>query len=618
MKVKIDKTQIFNQAASVKWVAAGISFLVILILIGGIWVWPQNNLLLSIFLGVAIAGVVYFIAGRFIQLQAELINMQNRIAVIEEEADNANRRLEAVFKLGRKFVESKDENEVISSMLATSVDLVGAVGASLVPIDERGQPMTAISYGELPDQVMDAWVEYLASPSIRHSCGTCQKTGSFVQSCQLVEIPALKNQLDSDPSSVYCLPLRRGDHEFGVMNLYLSDSHSLDADAQDFLLALLDETALALESIRLQNREIFMLQQMQAVRRSTDIEGMELNFLENIKNTLEADFVLLQPQESHESNPDQILVGDIPESGSTLVDGLIQGVIKSGKPVLLGDVEGYPGGHQSIHSLLAVPVTTPGTASHGVILAGNVSYHKFNTRHLMLLQTLAGQVNKISQNAGLIAELEFNAIISERTRLAREIHDGLAQTLGFLKLQAAQMENLLVTHDTDRLQERLTTTYKVLSDAYNDVRQAIDGLRISPNGDGLTTWLRETCLEFEENTGLPVSLKESSVEAKLPLEVQAQLIRIVQEALSNVRKHSGATRAWINCNHTENGFMIEIGDDGCGFSLEEVPGVSRYGLQGMRERSDLIGGEIEVISGKGEGTIIRVNLPKYMVRMNSG
>ena len=64
--------------------------------------------------------------------------------------------------------------------------------------------------------------------------------------------------------------------------------------------------------------------------------------------------------------------------------------------------------------------------------------------------------------------------------------------------------------------------------------------------------------------------------------------------------------------------MARIGDDGCGFSLEEVPGVSRYGLQGMRERSDLIGGEIEVISGKGEGTIIRVNLPKYMVRMNSG
>lgn len=614
----VSKTQIFNQATSVKWVAAGISLLVILIFIGGIWIWPQNNLILSLFLGVAIAGVVYFIAGRFIQLQAELISMQNRIAIIEEEAAGANHRLEAVIKLGRKFVESKDESEIISSMLATSVDLVEAVGASLVPFDERGQPLTAISHGELSDQVMDAWVEYLASPSVRHSCGTCKKTGNFVQSCQLLEIPALNNQLESDPSSVYCLPLRRGDHELGVMNLYMPENHRLDADAQGFLLALLDETALALESIRLQNREIFMLQQLQAIKRSADVEGMELDFLENIKNTLEADFVILQPQDSVETTSDQILVGDMPESGSTLVDGLIQGVIKSGKPVLLGEVEEYPGGHQPIRSLLAVPVTTSGESTHGVILAGNVTSYKFNTRHLMLLQTLAGQVNKISQNAGLIAELEFNAIISERTRLAREIHDGLAQTLGFLKLQAAQMENLLETQDTDRLQERLTTTYKVLSDAYNDVRQAIDGLRISPNGDGLSTWLRETCLEFEENTGLPVSLKESSGEAKLPLEVQAQLIRIVQEALSNVRKHSGATHAWITCNLTENGFMIEIGDDGCGFSPEEIPGVSRYGLQGMRERSDLIGADIEVISAIGEGTVIRVNLPKYMVRMNGG
>jgi len=253
-----------------------------------------------------------------------------------------------------------------------------------------------------------------------------------------------------------------------------------------------------------------------------------------------------------------------------------------------------------------------------VIVAGNVSAHKFNTRHLILLQTLTGEVNKISQNAELIAELEFNAIIAERTRLAREIHDGLAQTLGFLKLQTAQMENLLATNETDRLQEHLTTTYKVLSDAYMDVRHAIDGLRISPNGEGLPTWLRETCLEFEENTGLPVKLVESPVEEKLPLEVQAQLIRIVQEALSNVRKHANATRAWVICRHTEKGDMVEIGDDGCGFSPEEIPGVSKYGLQGMRERSDLIGAKIEVISRLGEGTTIRVHLPVSGVRLNNG
>lgn len=618
MKANIENFQAFSQAPSVRWVAAGISFLVILIVVGGIWVWPQNNLALTIILGLVIAGVVYFIAGRFIRLQVELISMQSRISEIESDAADANRRLEAVFKLGRKFVESNDESEVISSMLGTSVDLVGAIGASLVPLDERGQPLTALSYGKLPDQGIDAWVEYLASPAVRHSCGTCKRAGNFVQNCQLVEIPALKNQLDHDPTNVYCLPLRRGDHEYGIMNLYLSENHRLDAKAQDFLRALLDETALALESIRLKNREISMLQQLQAVRRATDIEGLELDFLENVKDTLEADFVLLQRQETGENTSPQMLVGGVPESGSTLVDGLIHGVMNSGQPVLLGDVEGIPGMGQPVHSLLAVPITKTDRSSRGVIVAGNVSAHKFNTRHLILLQTLTGEVNKISQNAELIAELEFNAIIAERTRLAREIHDGLAQTLGFLKLQTAQMENLLATNETDRLQEHLTTTYKVLSDAYMDVRHAIDGLRISPNGEGLPTWLRETCLEFEENTGLPVKLVESPVEEKLPLEVQAQLIRIVQEALSNVRKHANATRAWVICRHTEKGDMVEIGDDGCGFSPEEIPGVSKYGLQGMRERSDLIGAEIEVISRLGEGTIIRVYLPVSVVRLNNG
>lgn len=601
-----------------KWVAAGISLLVLLVLVGGIWVWPQNNLALTILLGLAIAGAVYFIAGRYIQLQAELISLQGRISEIERDAISANRKLEAVIMLARKFVESNDEYEVVSSMLAVCVDFVGAVAASLVPLDERGQPMAAIRYGKLPDHVMDAWVEYLASPSVRKSCNACQNTGSITQRCQLIEIPALENQLEIPPSSVYCLPLRRGDREFGVMNLYLSDSYRLDTNEQDFLRALVDETALAIESIRLQNREIFMLQQLQAVRQSTDIERLELDLLENIKETLEADFVMLQPYKINENKANQKIVGDFPDSGTTLVNGLMQGVISSGKPVLIGEVEGYRGARESINSLLAVPIKTSNSTEFGVMVAGNVGSHKFNSRHLVILQTLAGQVYKISQNAGLIAELEFKAIISERTRLAREIHDGLAQTLGFLKLQAAQMENLLKTHNTEKLQEHLATTYKVLSDAYKDVRQAIDGLRISPNGGGMSAWLRETCLEFEENTGLPVNLDESSVELELPLEIQAQLIRIVQEALSNIRKHSGATRAWVICRHLETGLLIEVGDNGHGFSPEEIPGVSQYGLQGMRERSELIGADINIISGSGEGTIVRVHLPEAMMRINDG
>jgi two-component system nitrate/nitrite sensor histidine kinase NarX len=88
-----------------------------------------------------------------------------------------------------------------------------------------------------------------------------------------------------------------------------------------------------------------------------------------------------------------------------------------------------------------------------------------------------------------------------------------------------------------------------------------------------------------------------------------QLIRIVQEALSNVRKHAYATQAWVTCRLVDGNFVIEIRDDGCGFSPDEIPGVSKYGLQGMRERSELIGADFQVFSKPDEGTTVSIRLP---------
>jgi two-component system nitrate/nitrite sensor histidine kinase NarX len=383
----------------------------------------------------------------------------------------------------------------------------------------------------------------------------------------------------------------------------------MDTKTQEFMHALLDETALVLESIRLQNREFSMLHQLQVVRRKPDLNGLENNFLENVKDALKADFVLLQFREGEEPASRQLVTGLLPESGKTIVEGLTQGVVKSGQPVLIGTLEKDPDRAQDLHSLLAAPLVLPEEPVFGVIVAGNTSSHQFNSRHLTLLQTLAGQISLVVRNTELLAEIEFNTIIAERTRLAREIHDGLAQTLGFLKLQAAQMGTLLAAEDTDRLQESLTTTYKVLSDAYLDVRQAIDGLRISPNGEGLSAWLQETCIEFEEISGLPVRLNEIPADVNLPPEVQVQLIRIIQEALSNVRKHAYATQTWVTCRQVGGDFVIEIRDNGCGFLPEEIPGVSKYGLQGMRERSELINADFQVISKPNEGTTVSIRLP---------
>lgn len=204
-------------------------------------------------------------------------------------------------------------------------------------------------------------------------------------------------------------------------------------------------------------------------------------------------------------------------------------------------------------------------------------------------------------------------MMEERARLAREIHDGLAQTLGFLKLKMAQMKSYAEQGDYDRLTEIIPVCHDTLADAYQEVRQAIDGLRIGSNGSGLESWLRQTVAEIQENSGFEIQICDPVDDVNLPPEVHAQLIRIVQEALNNIRKHSGAKQAWVSCYEADGDLILEVRDDGKGFDVEDVPKASRHGLQGMRERAELIGADFQVISLPQQGTTVRLRLPLALV-----
>jgi two-component system nitrate/nitrite sensor histidine kinase NarX len=140
-------------------------------------------------------------------------------------------------------------------------------------------------------------------------------------------------------------------------------------------------------------------------------------------------------------------------------------------------------------------------------------------------------------------------------------------------------------------------------------------LRIWPAEQGLSGWLEQTVEEFRELTGLPVIIEILDVKNDLPPEVHAQLIRIVQEALSNVRKHSQAGQVWIACREDENDLILEIRDNGRGFTPEYASNPSRHGLRGMRERADLIGADYQITSQPNEGTQICLRLPLKGLRM---
>ncbi|MBN1453299.1 MAG: sensor histidine kinase [Anaerolineales bacterium] len=213
-----------------------------------------------------------------------------------------------------------------------------------------------------------------------------------------------------------------------------------------------------------------------------------------------------------------------------------------------------------------------------------------------------------SKSEALLEQLEYKAVLDERTRLAREIHDGLAQTLAFLKLEAARLQTYVSNGEVDAVTRTLQACYQTLSDAYLDARQAIDNLRRIPD-ESFGDWLEGTAADFKTLTGLEIDVSNVHLDHVFSPNVKAQLIRIVQEALTNIRKHAQACTVTVSAFERNGDAILEVHDNGRGFVPEELQPVSQYGLRSMRERAESIGADFQIISAPGAGTTVRLQIP---------
>jgi two-component system, NarL family, nitrate/nitrite sensor histidine kinase NarX len=542
------------------------------------------------------------------------IRLQPGLGPSERRTGTTTRRLEAILQCSQRLVEACDESEVAQMVLPLAIELAGASGGAFVPLDEHGQAQSAINFGGMPATDLNAWLEYLASPRVRESCSAC-KTRNLMplsmpakMSCPLINTP-----FGNMGSGLYCLPVRRYDHEYGVFSLYLPQGETIDNQCRVLLRALFDQTSLAIERVRGRRRELIEKRYMQTWHQKTDLDALLRSILADIIQVLEVDFSGLVLREGADRR--WLVFGDFPNQEREKTASFIESVLASGEAQITHGVADGIGMEPDGPSWLAAPIFSTGHSTIGVLLVGTLHKQVTGARRLFLLQTSAGQVGLIIQNVQSMAELEYKAIILERTRLSREIHDGLAQTLAFLKLQAAQMQKFLSQQDDARLQQSLSLSYATLSEAYEDARQAIDGLRVEVDAKGVAGWLEQVVTEFNEASGIDVKIEPVRVYRELLPEVHAQLIRIVQEALSNVRKHAHATQVRIIYFEDETNLFLEICDNGIGFSPLDVPEMARHGLQGMRERAELIGADLQVLSKLDEGTTVRLRLPLEVIRM---
>jgi two-component system nitrate/nitrite sensor histidine kinase NarX len=203
-------------------------------------------------------------------------------------------------------------------------------------------------------------------------------------------------------------------------------------------------------------------------------------------------------------------------------------------------------------------------------------------------------------------------IHAERDRIARELHDSLAQVLGAIHLRLRALEGRATDEASDALAGELSEIADTADEAYRDVREAILGLRETVRADdGLEGSLREYLRKYTRQTGIAATVTcEGDTRRALTPRSEVQLLRVVQEALANTRKHSGARKVAIRIECDGPRATVTIEDDGRGFDPARVASSMEggFGLASMRERVELIGGTIDVHTAPGNGTRIVVHL----------
>jgi signal transduction histidine kinase len=226
----------------------------------------------------------------------------------------------------------------------------------------------------------------------------------------------------------------------------------------------------------------------------------------------------------------------------------------------------------------------------------------------------ARQVGAALEHDHLYQQALYLATLIERQRLAREMHDQLSQALGYINLKASVTNELLANGHLSEAQANLEELKQIARDTYTDVREEIFNLRISVStSKQFLTTLNEYLAKYREHYGIEVQL---SVETEAPLQISAavsnQIIRIIQEALSNVRKHAQTNRATIHLRTDAQKVYLTVQDYGQGFDPERALGRNNtsFGLQIMAERAESVGGSLEIDSQAGQGSRLILTLPR--------
>jgi signal transduction histidine kinase len=522
--------------------------------------------------------------------------------------EKATARLQAINAVSSVLTGSLELRRVLREALDAVLEVTSLDAGLVFVLDERAEDLIVAAHRGLPPVLVGS--------------GRGLKLARM-----LVADPALESQI--------ALPLKSKGRPLGVLIVGRRGTHEFQLEEVDLLTSIASHISVAMDNARLH----------QDVARQLERERRLGEVAKEITSELELDRVLskvvLIAEELVSADAGGIALLDedrgiitypylhnlpielsqVPMSPD---EGLAGRVTTSGRPAVLEDYQAYPANMAvfckgGVKSALGVPIVSGEKVFGALDLFTLTQKRSFSDRDIAVVSGVARQAAVAIENARLYKSMRSYArqIITaqeeERKRMARELHDDTAQALVGL---SRRLDALLSGSDQvpETLRQRIAEIRQLTAEISHGVRRfshdlrpsTLDDLGLLPTLDGLTT-------RMSQEDGLPAELRVLGKQRRLPPEVELVLFRIVQEALTNVRKHSRATEVTTTVEFRDGLVTVTISDNGRGFTLPERPGnlveTGRLGLTGMFERAQLVGGTLTVQSELGKGTTVIAEIP---------
>ena len=550
---------------------------------------------------------------------AELLGLElaeaNALWRAQRQQQEAETKLKATRDLQAIIRRERDPDQLLERATAQLAEVFGADGVSIMLADASGELSVRSSRG-LPD----------AAKQDRKRIGE----GISGKVAQTGKPMLLSGQVQggSDPTASESMiaPLRAGGRTLGVVNVKhrsqqerYGQAHvdSLAQVASDIAAALL--TAEEFQRAEEDRRQALVLYELSRFATlgtdpQSDLESAVAMLADNLRH----DAVGVWAAEEHQlhlrasSGYGDVLPSDISTSGS---DTVLAQVLRERRTATAayGMSEDRPDwAAMSSTQFLLTPV---GGAHSGVVL-GVLVLGRATTPYTQadcdfsatVGEYLAGMLQKSAS-----ADIVLRTATTERRRIAQELHDGLAQELTGVVLALEGCQRAL-ERDPSVLGPQLAKAARDARATLSDVRQYMAALRQTEESGGLNLPVAVSRLvdDLRRQSGLHVDLEETGAQRDLEPYVERALIRIVGEALRNVAQHASARNAKVVLRYQEEQVVVTIEDDGKGFASNELDTAEErghYGIVGMRERAEGVGGQLVVRSEEGRGTIVRASIP---------